>query len=65
LLLALLFFSLFTSEFLGKVPTTEELISIKTPNASEVFSDDGKLLGRYYMENRSSVRFDEISPKRD
>src|SRR5690606_692794 len=38
------------------------LNEIKNPQASEVFSDDGRLLGRYYTENRSNVRFEEISP---
>ncbi|MBK6285446.1 MAG: transglycosylase domain-containing protein [Draconibacterium sp.] len=28
----------------------------------EVLSSDGKVLGRYYVENRSSVKFNEISP---
>jgi penicillin-binding protein 1A len=60
LLLFLLFFSVYMG-LLGKVPTTEELIRIKTPNATEVLSADGRLLGRYYTENRSSARFDEIS----
>ena len=61
LLLGLLFFSVYIG-LLGKIPTTDELNRIKTPNATEVFSSEGKLLGRYYVENRSSVRFSEISP---
>jgi penicillin-binding protein 1A len=61
LFLGLLFFSVYFG-FLGKVPSTHELVKIKTPNATEVFSSDGKLLGRYYVENRSSVRYNEISP---
>ena len=46
----------------GHVPTSSQLHKIKNPQASEVFSAEGKLLGRYYVENRSNVRFDEISP---
>lgn len=61
LLLGLLFFSVYIG-LLGKIPSVDELNRIKTPNATEVFSSDGKLLGRYYVENRSSVRFNEISP---
>ena len=30
--------------------------------ASEVFSVDGKILGRYYLENRNNASFNEISP---
>lgn len=48
--------------FMGKVPSKEELISVKTPLASKVFSADGKLLGRYYTQNRSYVSYKEISP---
>lgn len=61
LLLFLLFFSVYMG-MLGKVPTSEELIRIKTPNGTEVLSADGRLLGRYYIENRSSVKYEEISP---
>ncbi|MBW6533695.1 MAG: transglycosylase domain-containing protein [Mariniphaga sp.] len=59
------FFILFAAVFFGftgHVPTSAQLVEIKNPQASEVFSEDGKLLGRYYTENRSNVRFDEISP---
>lgn len=61
LLLCLLFFAVFFG-ITGKMPTTEELGRINTPLATEVFSADGRLLGRYYTENRSNVRFGEISP---
>ncbi len=62
LLLLAFFFLVVYLGFLGKVPSTEELNRIKTPLATEVFSADGKILGRYYVENRSNVRFKEISP---
>jgi penicillin-binding protein 1A len=45
----------------GHVPTSAQLNKIKNPQASEVYSEDGKLLGRYYIENRSNVNIDEIS----
>ena len=61
ILLFLLFFTVYLG-FTGKVPSTEELLRVKTPLASEVFSADGKLLGRYYTENRSYASYDEISP---
>ncbi len=62
---SILFMSLFLAVFFGytgHVPTSIQLKEIKNPTASEVFSEDGVLLGRYYIENRSSVSFDEISP---
>jgi penicillin-binding protein 1A len=61
ILLSLIFASVFFG-FTGHVPTTAQLHEIKNPQASEVFSEDGKLLGRYYVENRSNVSFNEISP---
>ena len=48
--------------FLGYVPSTAQLHDIKNPLASEVFSAEGKLLGRYYIENRSNVSYKDISP---
>ena len=62
LILGGLFFMLVFSGVLGPVPRKERLMEINNPNASEVFSSDGKLLGRYYLENRSHADFDEISP---
>jgi penicillin-binding protein 1A len=46
----------------GQIPSTTELKKINNPVASEVISSDGKLLGRYYYQNRSNVKFEEISP---
>ena len=61
LLAALLFLIVYVG-FTGPVPSTEELQKIKNPVATEVFANDGRLLGRYYIENRSNVSFDQISP---
>ncbi|MDD2380736.1 MAG: transglycosylase domain-containing protein [Mariniphaga sp.] len=62
LLLAFLFFFVVYLGFTGHVPTTAQLHVIKSPQASEVYSADGRLLGRYYIENRSNVHFQDISP---
>jgi penicillin-binding protein 1A len=59
-LLTMLFMAVFFG-ITGHVPTSTQLKNIKNPQASEVFSEDGKLLGRYYIENRSNVTIDEIS----
>jgi penicillin-binding protein 1A len=61
-LLTFLFFLIVYVGFTGPVPSAEELQKIKNPSATEVYSNDGKLLGRFYVENRSNVRFDQISP---
>ncbi|WP_423127100.1 penicillin-binding protein 1A [Gaoshiqia sp. Z1-71] len=62
IILFALFFTAVYLGFLGVVPTAAQLQNIKNPQASEVYSEEGKLLGRYYTENRSNVTFDEISP---
>ena len=61
-LLGSLFFILVFLGVLGPVPTKYQLQQINNPVASEVYSSDGKILGRYYIENRSNAAFDEISP---
>ncbi len=60
-LFALFFISVYVG-FWGHIPTKNQLEEIKNPLASEVYSNEGKLLGRYYIENRSYVKFNEISP---
>jgi penicillin-binding protein 1A len=60
--LAVLFFVLVFIGVFGPVPSKQQLREINNPVASEVFSADGKVIGRYYIENRSNVNFNEISP---
>ena len=61
LIAALLFIFVYIGMF-GPVPTRQQLQVIQNPVASEVLSAEGKVIGRYYIENRSSTKFDEISP---
>ena len=61
-LLAFLLFLIVYVGFTGPVPSIEELQKIKNPVSTEVYASDGRLLGRYYIENRSNVSFDQISP---
>ena len=49
-------------EWFGDMPTFEELENPETNLATEIISADGKLLGTYYIENRSNVSYDDISP---
>lgn len=46
----------------GEVPTKEELTDLSNAEASEVYSEDGVLLGRYYVENRTDVKYEEVNP---
>jgi len=45
---------------LGYIPTFEELENPKSNLASEVYSSDGILLGKYFIENRSNATFTEL-----
>ncbi|MGK6349966.1 transglycosylase domain-containing protein [Parapedobacter sp. DT-150] len=46
----------------GKLPTFRDLENPKSNLASEVIADDGVVLGTYFVQNRSNVRYDELSP---
>ena len=49
-------------EWFGDMPTFEELENPETNLATEIISADGKILGTYYIENRSNVSYEDISP---
>jgi len=44
----------------GKLPDYHTLKNIQNANASEVYSEDGKILGRIYAENRTNIDFSAI-----
>jgi penicillin-binding protein 1A len=46
----------------GKSPSLEELENPKVEQASQVFTSDGVLIGRYFRENRSPVPLSQMSP---
>lgn len=46
----------------GKMPSVQELENPEADLASEIISADGVLMGKYYSENRSEVKYNEISP---
>ncbi|MDY4663753.1 MAG: transglycosylase domain-containing protein [Alloprevotella sp.] len=45
----------------GKSPSISEIRNPKTAMASEMYSADGKLLGKFFNENRSPVSYDSIN----
>ncbi len=68
-LLLLLFLFAILSLFLlvrfgafGAIPKEEELLAIKQPVATEVYSADEVLLGRYFFKNRTEINFEALSP---
>ena len=46
----------------GKMPDFKLLENPKSDQASEVYSSDNVLLGKYFIKNRTPVEFDSISP---
>ena len=46
---------------IGKLPDEEQLRNIQNFEASEIYSADDQLIGRYYIQNRTLLEYDEIS----
>lgn len=44
----------------GKIPDTQELTDLKQNEATEVFSSEGKLIGKYYIFDRQPVLYEEL-----
>lgn len=62
LALLLAFFVSLSAGLLGEMPTFEDLENPRSNLASQIISSDGKVLGTYYIQNRSNVHFSELSP---
>lgn len=43
-------------------PSRKDLRAIQNPIASEVYTADSVLIGRYFIQDRTQVKFNEISP---
>lgn len=48
--------------FFGHVPSHEELMDIRQDIASEIYSSDEVLIGKFFIKNREFVHFEKISP---
>ena len=46
----------------GKSPSMLSISEPQQSTASEIYSADGKLIGKYFRENRTPVKYDEIAP---
>ena len=46
----------------GKLPTFEELENPKSNLATEIYSDDGEMIGSFFIQHRSYVDYNELSP---
>ena len=46
----------------GKSPGFIAIKDAVTSEASEIYSDDGVLIGKYFNENRTPVKFEDVNP---
>lgn len=56
----LLLFMLVWSGILGQLPDREALRMVQNPVSTEVYSADSVLLGRYFIQERSDIRYEDI-----
>lgn len=47
----------------GKSPGFAQIKNPNTSSASEIYSADGKLIGKYFNENRTPVKYEEVNPQ--
>ncbi|MGV3706677.1 MAG: penicillin-binding protein 1A [Arcticibacter sp.] len=48
--------------FFGEVPSKKRLKSLQNNSASEIYTADSVLIGRYFIQDRTNVRYRSISP---
>ena len=46
----------------GKSPSMSTIKNTRPAQASEIYSADGVLIGKFFSENRTPVKFDEVNP---
>ena len=46
--------------FFGPLPSFEELENPKNSLATEIISEDGFVLGKYFYENRTKIKYEEL-----
>ena len=61
---ALLFFMLLLTAFglFGRMPSFEELENPRSNLATEIYSEDGKVIGTFFVQNRSYVQYADLFP---
>src|SRR5207253_5645101 len=55
---------LFAANFglLGEMPSIDEIQNPSASLSSQVYAEDGTLMGKYYKQDRVNVEFKDISP---
>ena len=63
---AMVFFAIFIVSIgfglFGEIPSFRAIEHPKSNEATEIISEDGKVLGTYFVKNRSNVSYSQISP---
>ena len=54
-----LFFSVYLGVW-GKIPSKKEIIELKSASATEVLSEGGRLIGKFYINDRQPITYDQI-----
>ena len=44
----------------GRMPSFEELENPRSNLATEIYSEDGKVIGTFFVQNRSYVQYEEL-----
>lgn len=47
----------------GKSPGFSQIMNPPSNEASEIYSADGVMIGKYFNQNRTPVKYDEVNPK--
>ena len=46
----------------GKSPSMHTIKSTRPAQASEIYSDDGVMIGKFFSENRTPVKYEDVNP---
>lgn len=46
----------------GRSPSMEDVKNARSPQASEVYSADGVMIGKFFSENRTPVKYEDVNP---
>jgi penicillin-binding protein 1A len=61
-LMAMFLASVYVGVF-GPLPDKEDLLGISNEQASLVLSNDGTLIGKFFAENRTNIKWEEVPPQ--
>ncbi len=61
-LLGLLFFIGVSKGLFGEMPEVEDLENPKNALSSEIYGEDGVVIGQFFLENRINAKYEDISP---